>query len=83
MVGTGKLLAAGHVTSYGLAYISGRLPVSPPLGRRFLEKYEQEQEQIEPNCNIQRILRCTVAHSTTFGRISYDASYIYVNTGAY
>jgi len=37
MVGTGKLLAAGHVTSHGLTYISGRLPVSPPLARRFLE----------------------------------------------
>jgi len=38
MVGTGKLLAAGHVTSYCSAYISGRQPVSPPLASKILDR---------------------------------------------
>jgi len=37
MVGTGKLLAAGHVTSCCPAYISGRQPVSPPLASKILD----------------------------------------------
>jgi len=38
MVGTGKLLAAGHVTSCCPAYISGRWPVSPPLESYILRR---------------------------------------------
>jgi len=37
MVGTGKLLAAGHVTSCCPAYISGRQHVSPPLASKILD----------------------------------------------
>jgi len=38
MVGTGKLLAAGHVTSCCPAYISGRQSVSAPLVSDFLDE---------------------------------------------
>jgi len=37
MVGTGKLLADGHVNSCCPAYISRRQPVSPPLVSEILD----------------------------------------------
>jgi len=40
MVGTGKLLAAGHMTSCCPAYISGRKPVSPPLESCILRRQD-------------------------------------------
>jgi len=47
MVGTEKLLAAGHVTSCCPAYISGRRSVSPPLARKILEVIDVEKEEQE------------------------------------
>jgi len=45
MVGTEKLLAAGHVTSCCPAYISGRRSVLPPLAKNILEGVDERKEE--------------------------------------
>jgi len=53
MVGTGKLLAAGHVTSCCPAYISGHQPVSPPLASEILDCEDVYKKENKKNISFQ------------------------------
>jgi len=84
MVGTGKLLAAGHMTSCCPAYISGRLPVSPPLESEILDCEDVCKKKNKKNIRFQsshsgrvdttstRVRR--TAHYTTLSRTSGSPS---------
>jgi len=47
MVGTEKLLAAGHVTGCSPAYISGRRSVLSPLAKKILERIDVRKGEKE------------------------------------
>jgi len=55
MVGTGKLLAAGLVTSCCPDYISGRQPVSPPLASEILDSEDKYKKESKKNKSISQV----------------------------
>jgi len=56
MVGTGKLLAAGHMTSCCPAYKNGRPPSSTPLASDFLYRKDVFKEE-----GRRRVEKCVVS----------------------
>jgi len=72
MVGTGKLLAVGHVTSCCPAYISGRQPVSPPLVINFwTDKTCQRSRTRRDRLSVKAYIYAEVDYCEYIGRRSF------------
>jgi len=79
MVGTGKLLAVGYVTSCCSAYISGRQPVSPPLASEILDGEDVCKKKNKKTRRFQLAVRCVlydIKTYTTDGALYDTCAYI-------